>query len=389
MDRIYIESIIQNILNKEFKTSEKRRINVYNDRIQFACPYCQDSSRNVRAKRGNIWWNKLMFVCFNCGKRTNFDRISKDFGQQLDPDKKLEIINHLNTTINHEDFDSDLEQAEFEKLIEMSDLEKIFNSGEFAITDFKPVQENGVVHNYLVSRGILPTHHKDIYQGKYWVNEEIYQYIIIFLNRRGNKVLGIQIRNLKEGRRRMFKIFNFESLYKMVNGVEEITDLDLNQLVIFNKLSYYFNILNVNFTQPITIFEGYLDSLFFPNSIGVVGVNTDMRVIENKNLNIRYLFDNDEAGFKKCDEKIKNGYPIFLWNKLFDDVVNRKKSEDPYKLMDRIKKVKDLNKLAELVENPYKSLNLESYFSKDIYDIKWIPSIKKVKKSNKRISTTS
>jgi hypothetical protein len=136
----------------------------------------------------------------------------------------------------------------------------------------------------------------------------------------------------------------------------------------------------VDLGDTITIFEGYLDSLFYPNSIGLVGVNTDYKLIENNGLDIRYFFDNDEAGFSKSEEKIKQEYPVFLWKKLFESIVERKKSPDPVALLHRISKVKDINKLATLVQNPYKSLNLDDFFSRDVLDLKWIPKKKRYSK---------
>jgi hypothetical protein len=269
------------------------------------------------------------------------------------------------------------------KLLDFTDLERIFNDGENVITDFQPVQKNSGIYKYLIGRGITPNLHQNIYQGKYWINDEKSEHIIIFLNRKGNKIIGCQVRNLKEGKRRLFKIYNYETLYKWIYGVEEITDIDANQLVIYNKLSYYFNILNVDFSQKITIFEGYLDSLFYPNSIGVVGVNTDMRFLENNDLDLQYFYDNDSAGYQKSEEKIKDGYPVFLWKKLFESIVDQKKSSDPYGLMYRISKVKDLNKLAELTPSPYSKFGLDKYFSKDVMDIRFIP--KRVKKSFNRV----
>jgi hypothetical protein len=200
------------------------------------------------------------------------------------------------------------------------------------------------------------------------------------LNRRDDKVLGLQVRNLKEGKRRMFKIYNYENILEWVNIGKDVEDeLDINQLVIYNKLSYYFNILNVDLMDKVTVFEGYLDSLFFPNSIGLVGVNTDYRFLENNDLDIQYFFDNDEAGYRKSEEKLKEGYPIFLWKKLFEDIVNKKNSPDPYALLHRVSKVKDINKLATLAEDPYKKLNLQDFFSHDVLDIKWIPKFKRKK----------
>jgi hypothetical protein len=381
MDKVYIASIVQRIINKEFIDASRRKIIVYNDRLNFCAPCCGDSHKNKHAKRGNLYFNKLLFICFNCGHKTIFDRLCKDFNEQLDPDKKLEMIEHLNSVMTYSDYEGDFVDARFENLIDMSELERVFSQDLTPISDFKPVQVNGGVYKYLVGRGIPPEYHKNIYQGKYWKNEDESEWIIALLNRRGDKVLGMQIRNLKEGKRRTFKIYNYENLLEWVNLGKDVNEPDMNDLVIYNKLSYYFNILNVNFEEKITVFEGYLDSLFFPNSIGLVGVNTDFRFLESNNLDLQYFFDNDEAGYKKSEEKLKNNYPVFLWKKLFEDIVNKKNSPDPYRLLHRISKVKDINKLAELVPEPFKKLELNTFFSKDIMDVKWIPKFRRRKKN--------
>ena len=382
MDKSYIKNCVQEILNKEFKSVHKRKINEFADRVNFACTYCGDSKSEYK-KRGNLYFNKLLYICFNCGKKTNFDKFAKDFNLRLDPEKKLQIIEHLNNQISFQDAEEDLMETQLDKLIDFTEVERIFNNNESVITDFEPIKKDTQLYRYLIDRGIPSSLHQNIWGGKYWLSDERYEPILVFLNRRGNKIIGCQIRNLKDGKRRLFKIYNFETLYKWCHNVEEITEIDANQLVIYNKLSYYFNILNVNFEEKITIFEGYLDSLFYPNSIGVVGVNTDMKFIENNQLDIQYFYDNDSAGFIKSEQKIKQGFPVFLWKKLFETIVEKKKSEDPYGLMYRISKVKDLNKLAELSPNPHKKFELENFFSKDIMDLRWIP-----KKEKKKFSLT-
>jgi hypothetical protein len=381
MDKVYIGNIIQKIINKEFIDPSRRKIVVYNDRLNFCAPCCGDSHKNKNAKRGNLYFNKLLFICFNCGHKTTFDRFCRDFNEQLDPDKKLEMIEHLNSVMTYQDFEGDFIDAKLENLIPIGELERVFSQDLTPISDFKPIQVNGGVYKYLIGRGIEPQFHRDIYQAKYWKNEDEHEWIIVMLNRRGDRVLGMQIRNLKEGRKRMFKIYNYENLLEWTNlGKDVEGESDMNQLVVYNKLSYYFNILNVNFSERITVFEGYLDSLFFPNSIGLVGVNTDYRFLENNGLDLQYFFDNDEAGFKKSEEKIKEGYSVFLWKKLFEDIVSKKDSDDPWKLHHRISKVKDINKLAQLVPNPWKKLNLQDFFSQDLLDIKWIPKFSRRKK---------
>jgi hypothetical protein len=376
MDKVYITGLIKSILSQEFRSTEKQRIHEYHDRINCCCPICGDSKDEYK-KRGNLYFNRLIFVCFNCGIKISFDRLCKRFNQQIDPDKKMEIVKHLDANITYKDYQDDVFDADFDDLLSIELLDTVFNSGDLIITDFTPIQRNSIVYKYLLARGINESLHINLYQAKYWYSDTRYENVICFLNKNKEKVLGMQIRNLKEGKKRMFKIYNYESLYKLIHSVDDIDSLSINQVILYNKLSYYFNILNVEFTYPITIFEGYIDSLFYPNALGVVGVNTDFSFLEKNNLDIRYFFDNDEAGFDKSSEKIKEGYPVFLWRKLFDFIVSSKKTEDPYKLMDRISKIKDLNKLASIIEKPYSKLGLENFFSEDVLDLKYIPKKKK------------
>lgn len=381
MDKVYIESLVQKIVNKEFSSANRQKVIVYSDRLQLCCPYCGDGKSEYK-KRGNLYFNRLVFICFNCDKKTTFDKMCKHFNEQIDPDKKLEMIEHLDSIVSYTDYQNEFIDARFENLIDLSDLEDSINKNLTPLSDFKPIQVNGGIYKYLIGRGIGPELHKNIYQAKYWKNEDESEWVIVMLNRKDNKILGMQIRNLKEGKRRTFKIYNYENLLEWVNlAKEEPKVIDINELVVYNKLSYYFNILNVNFDYMITVFEGYLDSLFYPNSIGLVGVNTDFRFLENGGFDLQYFFDNDEAGFKKSEEKLKEGYPVFLWRKLFDDIVERKRVEDPYTLLHRISKVKDINKLCQLTPGAYKKLNLPNFFSKDVLDIKWIPKFKKRKRN--------
>jgi hypothetical protein len=224
MDKNYIIEIMQKILNKEFADPIRRKIVTYDDRINFCAPCCGDSHKNKYAKRGNLYFNKLFYICFNCDKKTTLDRLCKDFNEQLDPDKKLEMIEHLNSVITYSDYEGDFVDARFENLIDMSELERVFSQDLTPISDFKPIQVNGGVYKYLVGRGIPPEYHKNIYQAKYWKNEDESEWIIALLNRRGDKVLGMQIRNLKEGKRRTFKIYNYEpnvwTLYEPRNNIQ-------------------------------------------------------------------------------------------------------------------------------------------------------------------------
>ena len=66
-----------------------------------------------------------------------------------------------------------------------------------------------------------------------------------------------------------------------------------------------------------------------------------------------------------------------------DSIIKRKNTQDPFLMKTRLDKVKDLNKLATLVKNPFKELDLDSFFSKDVFDSIFIPKVKKYKKFTK------
>jgi len=360
MEVNWIFSKIQNILNKTFSETEKRRIVIHPERLNCACPYCGDSQKVKSKKRGNLYTIDMMYVCFNCDKKTSFDKLCKDFDEEIELDKKLELIKHYEANFTYEKYEDTLISTQLDKLLNLNDIVTLFNSDNSALTQFKPVTPESLVDLKLTERKITGNLQKNIYEGYLNIGNGRTDRVMCFLNRCGDKVLGIQIRNLKEGKNRDFKIYNYETLHKWLNN----SDVELSDLAIYNKLSYFYNILNVDFEKKITIFEGYLDSLFFPNSVGCVGVNTDLKFFEQNNLNIQYFFDNDEAGHLKTEEKIKAGFSCFLWNKLFQDIVEKKKVDDPYSLLYRISKVKDLNKLAELVNDPFKTLNLSNYLVK-------------------------
>jgi hypothetical protein len=112
--------------------------------------------------------------------------------------------------------------------------------------------------------------------------------------------------------------------------------------------------------------------MFFPNSVGVIGVNTDISfLLKDKSLKIRFFYDNDNDGFKAAISKLKDGYDVFLWKLLFRDIIRH--NSDKYKAQERLKNIKDLNKLAiETKTLPYELLKMEKYFSKDEFDIMYL-----------------
>lgn len=381
LDIDYLKSNIQQILDRVHINANKRRINdKKHDRLSFACPICGDSHNDSKLKRGHLFFNNLYYKCYNENCRSTFTKLCNDFGVQLDPNKKLALINYIDTNFHkHRQADDDMIMGNMTKLIPMPDLQAWFDSGKGGLKGFQPVQFGSAVYCYLLERGIP----KDLittlfYEG---IKElgRFYEPTVVFINRIGDKIIGIQERNLKKGIYRKFKIWTFKELYE---GVYD-TELDEIEAISYNKLSYLFNILNVNYEREITIFEGYLDSLFMPNSIGAVGVNTDYKFLMNHDLEIRFFFDNDDAGKKKSHEMLKKGYKVFLWEKYINALA--KKETDPHTFKRWFNNnIKDLNKLMALLPTHWKELNI--YFSNDIFDSLYLTYTKFQKNKPKPIS---
>jgi hypothetical protein len=191
--------------------------------------------------------------------------------------------------------------------------------------------------------------------------------VIVILNKSGKKVLGLQVRNLKPGEKRFFKIFNFEKLHNMLYPEAPLDEIEA---ISYNKLSNFYNILNVNWDDPVTIFEGYLDSIFYTNSIGAIGLNSinEMEFLMSEDLDIQFYFDQDAVGIEKSIKMLEKDHKVFLWQKLIENLLKNK--IDKYQAKNKLLKIKDLNALVQEMKNtdPYHKLKLDKCFSKDIFD---------------------
>jgi hypothetical protein len=359
-----IKNSIQLILNKSHTNSEKRKMRVkdYGTRplIEMACPICGDSSKNPSKKRGNLFLNNMFYVCFNCDEKLSYLDLLKKFNINIDINDKLSIYDQIDKFGKKKHF-IDYDLSSMDKLMDLDDVIKKYNDKKDIIFDFKPIVNGSMVYNYLKYERSI--HNFDnIYEGILKITNKWYEPVMIILNRHNNKLLGFQLRNLKKEKyKRIYKIYDFQKIYNYINNNNPITN---EESLPYNKLSHFYNILNVNFYDKLTIFEGYLDSVFFPNSIGSTGVESETTFLENENIEIRYFYDNDFIGLKKSIEKINKGMDVFLWKKLFKDL-SKGVLKKEYFMKNNIK---DLNELIKYTKKDYKTLNLEDYFSKDIFD---------------------
>lgn len=382
LDKNYIISKIQEIVDKTHKDPRKKKIKVFSDRIQFACETCGDSQNDPNKKRANLYFKNMYKVCFNEGCNMSFSTLLKRNNIEIDLQKKLDIYNYIDQNLKYEKKDNFVVQK-LDKLIDIEFLTEEFNNNSNTqFSDFSPIKFNSAAYQYLKYERMIENF-DNIYEATYHITPKWKEKVIVLLNKSNKKVIGLQIRNLKSDNKRMFKTFNFEKLHNMLHPEDSLDEIEA---VSYNKLSNFYNILNVNWDQPVTIFEGYLDSIFFPNSIGAIGLNSidEMNFLMSEDLNLQFFFDQDNVGVRKALSMLEKGHRVFLWQKLVEDIIKNKK--DKYEAKHYMLKIKDLNKLVQEMKNtnPYDKLRLYNYFSNDLFDKLYLDFSLYQKNTNKK-----
>lgn len=330
---------IQAILNRMFPNNPaKRRIKVYPNRISFAAPCCGDSARNNSKKRGNIILSgkfQNMYKCFNCGTFMSIPDFLKNFGEEI----SLSEIDYLSN--NRANFTSYSPSANDETISYIYDTD-IINQLSVSREDFKNMlglvecNENAFIMNYLHNR-------KQYDMNKFLFSPKANKLFILNLTDKGN-VFGIQVRNFGNDDGAKYKTYNLQKIHEIIlkDDIQVPDDI--------NTLSMLFNILLIDCTQTVTIVEGPMDSFLLNNSVALCGAAKNMEFP----FVVRFLFDDDKAGRQHAIEKIREGFPVFLWENLKRDLS-----------LDRRKKW-DINDLVIWCgDNKTQIPNLDEYFSDD------------------------
>jgi len=385
LDLNYIINIVQDILNKSHTDYQKKIIKLRPNEqnpteISMACPICGDSHNRPNLKRSHLYFKNMFIKCFNEDSCSMFfTKWCDHFGVQLDPEKKMDIYEYISQNISFTNRE-DLVVENLDKLLNAKEfMDFLNNRPKSFLTKISPIKKGSTAFDYLKSRKI--TNYSNILQGIYNITDKWKEPVIIILNRSGNKLLGFQLRNLKDEKtKRIYKEHEFEYLYNYKNPNEKLDEIEA---ISYNKLSHLFNILNVDFNRPVNAFEGYLDSIFFPNSMSLLGLDTDISIIDNENIDLRFIFDNDGPGLRKAKKMLEQGKCVFLWKKMIDEL-----SKGDYSLRHNLENIKDINQLVIFYDNPniYFDLNLEQYFSRDKFDMIYLKDVQKKKPNDKSIT---
>jgi hypothetical protein len=341
-DNEYIErlvSLLQPILNTRFPGNiAKQRIRIHKDRINFCCPLCGDSMKNNYKKRGNfilIGKYSHFFKCFNCGIAKRIDHFFADYKINLD----LNIINYISKGIH--DFSSHTNiKYDMSLFLDMESIEKFAIDRQEFLKYFNLVEiKDSPVRSWLKNRMQYDFE-------KFMYNSRLDHLVILNLTHTG-KILGIQKRPFKKGQSK-YLTYTLQKIYELMKrNPKDVPDE-------INMLSQLFGICLLDYSKPIILTEGPLDSFLISNSIANAGANKQFPF----DISLKYLYDKDETGIKKSIEHINNEDAVFLWEKFLKDI------NAPYR------KKWDINDIFIWAkENNIKIPNILNYFSNDKLDI--------------------
>ena len=255
LDKDYLKTKILEVLKIAHVDSRKLKIIEHSDRLQYSCPICMDSMKNPgtsRGMRGTLYFKNLSHICFNEGCNMSFTKLLENFNIPIDLDKKINIYNYIDANISYSKSEDNFVVQKLSKLIDVNELTEFFNNNpEHQIVDFGKVKPKSAVYQYLKYNRFIENF-DNLYEAKFRINSKWIEPVVVILNKAGDKVIGMQIRNLKDEKtKRLFKIYNFEKIYNIMNPDDPLDEIEA---ISYNKLSNFYNILNVNSSNSLKYF---------------------------------------------------------------------------------------------------------------------------------------
>ena len=368
-----VVKFVEDVLKKRFPGDPLRqKINdTDEDKLNFACPYCGDSLTDPNKKRGHLYLSTQTYKCYNdgCSTWVPLEKFISKFALKytlgVPGVEKKKVEYKPATSIKKKGF-----LIEFLINREVGKQLLVFSEvvDRFSLIPCKDAEADSPIGIFIEKRKInkLPVFEQSCYYDSR--QDKVY---IFNLDIKSGKVIGFALRRINDdypGPK--YDIKNYTEFKK--NGL--VPDLDEDFITQVNSLNNYFNILNINFTQKITITEGQIDSMFVRNCIATTGVTKSKQLLSSlvTKENSRIFFDNDKAGKEASSELLMKGYSVFLWNLLITDL----RKTYPALTREINTKVKDVNDLFRFMLNHQPSLTfnefnetLDKYFSDSAFDL--------------------
>lgn len=314
----YIDIKYINLLSPKLLLFKKKNESLYN----FRCPYCGDSDKNQTKARGYVYSREgaLLYRCHNCGTGASLYNLIK----HVSPDIHREYVTEKFLNGN--------------KRAEVSKPKVTYNNKPKYITDtplknLQRVSQLGINHpvkKYVTKRKIPTRYHSELFLApKFYkfvseispdkINEgsrDEPRLIIPFIDSYGN-LIGFQGRALGKSQPKYITIMLSEKSPKI------------------------FGLDKVDFTKPVFVLEGPIDSMFVDNSIAMAGADmTGLDTISSTEL--VFVYDNEPRNkdiLKRMEKVVDGGhkvviFPVSVLEKDINDMImNGKKKEEVNQLI--------------------------------------------------------
>lgn len=261
----------------------------------FRCPICGDSHKNKMKTRGYFYRRKsdLFFQCHNCGTSLSLGNFLKTIDRSLYREYQLE--RYKNETAGN------VEKPDFE----WAKTKPVFNiEAKLTIPTIESLREDHAAKQYLINRKIPRDRLSDIYYAesfKAFVLEMLPDYdktlfdeprIVFPFYDQDKKLIGFQGRAVKDSKLKYITV-------KMDDDFQKIYGLD-----------------RVDFSKPIYVVEGPIDSLFLQNSLATMDASLYNITLLLGNHDYVFIHDNEPRNrdiVKQMAKTISHGKNIFIW----------------------------------------------------------------------------
>lgn len=298
MSNIWLDSKYLGMMSFRLRNFKKKSNHSWN----FSCPYCGDSKTNKSKARGYVYpiKGKLRYHCHNCNiPGIDVGKLLKheDLGLYAEYVKEclLEIGPRVKSDV--EVFADKMKPPKFVKDTPLSQLKKV--------SQFKA---DSMVRLWINNRLIPARFHHKLYicKGfKQWVNTIVPDKfdseggdeprLIIPLINKDKSLIGFQGRSFRKN--------------SQLRYITIMLDDDSPKL---------FGLDDLDYTQPVIVVEGPIDSMFLPNCIASCGsdITTNLSTISSNTKQFTVVYDNEPRNIHtvaKMEKAIDRGFNVFVW----------------------------------------------------------------------------
>lgn len=291
MESLHIQTKFLQFVSTQLRNFRRRNQFLWN----FACPYCNDSSKDSSKARGYCYKNKnhlLSFHCHNCGTHTTFGKFLKHVSPYQYKEYLLETYkNDSSGDVEPEKVEvkPDLSKKEWARgLIHISELSKIHPAVKYVRA--REIPEDKLSIFYYTS------------DFRRWVHE----------------ILGMEDKEVpSDPRIVMVECDSFGNLKLVVaRAVNTEEKKRYVTLIVDEKYPKLFGLSRLNFLKPIRVVEGAIDSLFLDNCIATLDANLLAYAQDTRIRNPTLIWDNEPRNrdvVRYMKEALKLGETVVIF----------------------------------------------------------------------------